>query len=85
MSDVIALTKTKKDADLKLRKSIDDLALHVFALANFDNKIFRWKISVSSVHNQLSELADFLPLEEKFNGDVIFTHGGSTCHVIIIQ
>ena len=87
LNDVIVLNEssnTKKDIDLKLRKVIDDPASRVFVLTNFDNNALRYQINTSAMHDKLSTLANFPPLEDKCNIDTFFIHGSSRCHAIIV-
>ena len=57
---------------------MNDPSLHSFVLANFENKVLKWKISMSAACNQLAALANFLLLEDKHNGETWFIYDGSS-------
>ena len=68
---------SKKDVDVTLRSIIDDPALRAFVLTNLSSDV-QWKINMSTIHNQLSILADFPSVSTQYQGDTFFIHGGSS-------
>ena len=85
---------TKRDIDLSLRQKIPDPALRAFVLTNFDSKNNQWKIPISTIVDELEQIAGFdlvLPSatnagesssssssSSSYEGDVFIINGGQS-------